>query len=62
MQSSSFPWLSSLSDEQAYEFLGELIQAAQFAGTHTGFLRALDERVAAWAATTEALTRDGIKE
>lgn len=46
MQSSTFPWLPNLTNEQAYEFLGEVIQAAGSAGTHTAFLRALDERVA----------------
>ncbi|MFV5996674.1 hypothetical protein ACNPQM_30810, partial [Streptomyces sp. NPDC056231] len=38
-------------------FIGEVIQAAQAAGTHTGFLRVLDERVAAWAAATDALVQ-----
>ncbi|ROP53256.1 hypothetical protein [Streptomyces sp. PanSC9] len=42
MHSSAFPWLSNLTDEQAYEFLDEMIQAAHDAGTHTAFLHALD--------------------
>ncbi|MFD5711305.1 hypothetical protein ACFWHW_13060 [Streptomyces pharetrae] len=46
MYSSSFPWLSDLTDEQAYEFLDEVIQAAHDAGTHTAFLHALDVLVA----------------
>lgn len=29
MHSSAFPWLSNLTDEQAYEFLDEVIRAAQ---------------------------------
>ncbi|MFD0210793.1 hypothetical protein ACFVH9_17070 [Streptomyces hirsutus] len=45
MQSSAFPWLSDLTDEQAYEFLDEVIRAAQDAGTHTTFLHALDTLV-----------------
>ncbi|MER6748037.1 hypothetical protein ACFW6C_09330 [Streptomyces fungicidicus] len=45
MHSRAFPWLSSLTDEQAYEFLDEVIQAAQDAGTHTAFLHALDNLV-----------------
>ncbi|MFI1768758.1 hypothetical protein ACH41H_42930 [Streptomyces sp. NPDC020800] len=40
--SSAFPWLSELTDEHAYEFLDEVIQAAYDAGTHTAFLHALD--------------------
>ncbi|MGW0854199.1 hypothetical protein [Streptomyces sp. NPDC002690] len=60
MRSSTFPWLESLTDEQAYAFLDELIKAAQTTGTHTGFLHALDEAVAAWAAATEAVTQDFI--
>lgn len=42
MHSSAFPWLSDLTDEEAYAFLDEVIQAAQDAGTHTAFLHALD--------------------
>ncbi|MFJ8508650.1 hypothetical protein [Streptomyces avermitilis] len=42
MYSSAFPWLIELSDEQAYEFLGEVIEAAQATGTHTAFLHAVD--------------------
>ncbi|MGW5198659.1 hypothetical protein [Streptomyces spiralis] len=45
MHSSAFPWLSGLTDEQAYEFLDEVIRAAQDAGTHTAFLHALDALV-----------------
>ncbi|MFD9920674.1 hypothetical protein [[Kitasatospora] papulosa] len=62
MHSSTFPWMSRLTDEEAYEFIGELLQAAQTAGTHTGFLRALDERATAWSASTEALTPQGLSE
>ncbi|MEU1366630.1 hypothetical protein ABZ454_10895 [Streptomyces sp. NPDC005803] len=62
MHSRAFPWMARLTDEEAYEFIGEVIQAAQAAGTHTGFLRFLDERVAVWAATTEALAQQGISE
>ncbi|MFH9044373.1 hypothetical protein ACH4FA_34290 [Streptomyces sp. NPDC017966] len=43
--SSAFPWLSDLTDEQAYEFLDQVVQAAQDAGTHTAFLHALDDLV-----------------
>ncbi|MEU6449576.1 hypothetical protein [Streptomyces sp. NPDC046979] len=43
MHSRSFPWLSRLTDEQAYEFLDQLIRAALDAGTHTAFLHRLDE-------------------
>ncbi|MER6112449.1 hypothetical protein [Streptomyces hirsutus] len=46
MHSSAFPWLGQLSDEQAYEFLDEVIQAAQETGTHTAFLRRVDQLVA----------------
>ncbi|MEU8556047.1 hypothetical protein ACN6K5_001307 [Streptomyces violaceoruber] len=42
MHSSAFPWLSRLTDEEAYEFLDQVIRAAQDAGTHTAFLHALD--------------------
>ncbi|MGW5039082.1 hypothetical protein ACWEQK_13160 [Streptomyces parvulus] len=42
MYSSAFPWLSRLTDEEAYEFLDQVIRAAQDAGPHTGFLNALD--------------------
>ncbi|MFI5974825.1 hypothetical protein [Streptomyces sp. NPDC051452] len=42
MHSSAFPWLGDLTDEAAYEFLDEVIQAAHDAGTHTAFLHALD--------------------
>lgn len=49
MQSEAFPWLAGLPDEQAYTFLGEVIGAAQAAGTHTTFLKELDTLVAAWA-------------
>ncbi len=45
MQSSAFPWLNDFTDEQAYEFLDEVIRAAQDAGTHTAFLHALDALV-----------------
>ncbi|MEU3948170.1 hypothetical protein [Streptomyces sp. NPDC029526] len=45
MQSSAFPWLSDLTDEEAYAFLDEVIRAAQDAGTHTAFLHALDTLV-----------------
>ncbi|MER6236561.1 hypothetical protein AB0I87_13665 [Streptomyces sp. NPDC049952] len=62
MHSSTFPWMSRLTDEEAYEFIGELLQAAQAAGTHTGFLRALDDRVAAWSTSAEALTPQGLSE
>ncbi|MFI2791303.1 hypothetical protein, partial [Kitasatospora sp. NPDC018614] len=34
MHSTAFPWLSRLTDEEAYEFLDEVIRAAQDAGTH----------------------------
>ncbi|MFE9950207.1 hypothetical protein ACFYRJ_22125 [Streptomyces sp. NPDC005531] len=56
MQSSTFPWMSHLADEQAYEFLDEVIRCAKIAGTHTDFLRVLDERAAAWAVTAEAMS------
>ncbi|MCM1941751.1 hypothetical protein NC239_26490 [Streptomyces sp. G3] len=42
MDSSAFPWLGRLTDEEAYEFLDQVIRAAQDAGTHTAFLHALD--------------------
>ncbi|MFF9210502.1 MULTISPECIES: hypothetical protein [unclassified Streptomyces] len=42
MHSSAFPWLNRLSDEEAYEFLDQVIQAAHDAGTHTAFLHQLD--------------------
>ena len=45
MESSTFPWLSGLSDEQAYDFLGEVIDAARTSGTHTSFLGRLDALV-----------------
>jgi hypothetical protein len=45
VDSSAFPWLSDLMDEQAYEFLDDVIRAAQDAGTHTAFLHALDSIV-----------------
>ncbi|MGV9698978.1 hypothetical protein ACWDTR_24870 [Streptomyces sp. NPDC003470] len=45
MHSSAFPWLSRLTDEEAYEFLDEVIRAAQDAGTHTAFLHTLDTLV-----------------
>ncbi|WTB90844.1 hypothetical protein OIE99_22695 [Streptomyces cellulosae] len=45
MQSSAFPWLNDFTDEQAYEFLDEVIRAAQDTGTHTAFLYALDALV-----------------
>lgn len=47
--------LSKLSDEQAYEFLGEVIEAAHTAGTHTAFLSVLDQLIPAWAVTAEAV-------
>ncbi|WP_405459664.1 hypothetical protein OG786_20850 [Streptomyces sp. NBC_00101] len=62
MHSSTFPWLESLTDEEAYAFLDELIKAAQTTGTHTGFLHALDESVAAWAAATDAVCKDLVRE
>ncbi|MFC4609704.1 hypothetical protein ACFO9E_18065 [Streptomyces maoxianensis] len=62
MESRAFPWLGKLTDEEAYEFLGEVIEAAQAAGTHTSFLRALDERAAAWAASAVALAWYGVRE
>lgn len=43
-----FPLLSDLPDEQAYEFLGEVIEAASAAGTHTAFLQTLDAFVVEW--------------
>jgi hypothetical protein len=46
VDSTAFPWLSKLTDEQAYQFLGEVIDAAQDAGTHTAFLRRVDVLVA----------------
>ncbi|MFI2757854.1 hypothetical protein ACH5A3_03090 [Streptomyces echinatus] len=46
MHSSAFPWLIELSDEEAYDFLDEVITAAQDAGTHTAFLRRVDQLVA----------------
>lgn len=30
---SAFPWLSNITDERAYEFLDQVIRAAQDAGT-----------------------------
>ncbi|MFF4467942.1 hypothetical protein ACFYZ3_00135 [Streptomyces sp. NPDC001599] len=42
LHSSAFPWLRELTDEEAYEFLDQVIRAAQDAGTHTAFLHALD--------------------
>ncbi|QDN81270.1 hypothetical protein FNV64_41910 [Streptomyces sp. S1A1-7] len=45
MKSIVFPWLSDLPDEQAYEFFGEVIEAANAAGTHTAFLQTLDALV-----------------
>ncbi|AMW13298.1 hypothetical protein A4E84_29675 [Streptomyces qaidamensis] len=51
MQSSAFPWLSDLTDEQAYEFLDDVITAAQEAGTHTAFLHSLDVLVGQHAPT-----------
>ncbi|MFE4991449.1 hypothetical protein ACFRH4_08865 [Streptomyces mirabilis] len=48
MHSSVFPWLSELTDEQAYEFLGEVIEAANAAGTHTAFLQTLDALAVEW--------------
>ncbi|MFE9865849.1 hypothetical protein ACFYPZ_24445 [Streptomyces sp. NPDC005506] len=48
MKSRTFPWLTELPDEQAYEFLGEVIDAASTAGTRTQFLAALDDLVAEW--------------
>ncbi|MFD7685579.1 hypothetical protein [Streptomyces sp. NPDC059781] len=35
MHSSAFPWLSDLTDEQAYEFLDQVIRAAQDADIGT---------------------------
>lgn len=43
-----FPWLSDLTDELAYEFLGEVIEAASAAGTHTAFLQTLDALAVEW--------------
>ncbi|MEU6635689.1 hypothetical protein [Streptomyces rochei] len=51
MDSSAFPWLRRLTDEEAYEFLDEVIQAAHLAGTHTAFLHALDVLVGQHAPT-----------
>ncbi|GAX55782.1 hypothetical protein [Streptomyces olivochromogenes] len=48
MKSIVFPWLSDLLDEQAYEFLGEVIEAANAAGTHTAFRQTLDALVVEW--------------
>ncbi|MFD8685388.1 hypothetical protein [Streptomyces sp. NPDC059651] len=62
MESSTFPWLIDLTDEQAYEFLGEVIHAAHTAGTRTGFLQALDERAAAWATFSMAVPLEGVSE
>ncbi|MEU6179642.1 hypothetical protein [Streptomyces coeruleorubidus] len=42
MHSSAFPWLSNLTDEEAYAFLDDVITAAQEAGTHTALLHSLD--------------------
>ncbi|MEU7366645.1 hypothetical protein AB0B92_13785 [Streptomyces hygroscopicus] len=63
MESSAFPWLSKLSDERAYEFLGEIIEAAHTAGTHTAFLGTLDQLISAWAVTAEAVSvvRDALE-
>ncbi|WP_326654077.1 hypothetical protein [Streptomyces sp. NBC_01750] len=55
MESSTFPWLSKLTDEQAYEFLDEVVEAAEGAETRTAFLRPLDALVPRWAVTAEAL-------
>ncbi|WP_432043770.1 hypothetical protein [Streptomyces cadmiisoli] len=51
MDSSAFPWLSALTDEEAYKFLDNVRQAPHDAGTHTGFLHALDVLVAQHAPT-----------
>ncbi|WDV51928.1 hypothetical protein PV963_16875 [Streptomyces coeruleorubidus] len=51
MHSSALPWLGDLTDEQAYEFLDEVITTAQDAGTHTAFLHALDVLVGQHAPT-----------
>lgn len=48
MKSRTFAWLTELPDEQAYEFLGEVIDAASTAGTRTQFLAALDDLVTEW--------------
>jgi hypothetical protein len=53
VHSSAFPWLSALTDEAAYEFLDEVLRAAQDAGTHTAFLHALDVLVARHAPAPE---------
>ncbi|MFI6606830.1 hypothetical protein [Streptomyces sp. NPDC050507] len=62
MESSTFPWLIHLTDEQAYEFLDEVIHAAHTAGTHTAFLRTLDERAASWATFSMTAPREGVSE
>ncbi|QHA04619.1 hypothetical protein GQF42_16140 [Streptomyces broussonetiae] len=46
MESNAFPWLHALADEDTYEFLDEVIRAAQDAGTHTAFLGRVDQLVA----------------
>ena len=51
MHSSAFPWLSDLTDEEAYAFLDDVTTAAQDAGTHTAFLHALDALVGEHAPT-----------
>ncbi len=48
MQSSTFRWLGSLKDEDAYRFLEEVVDLAQRSGSPTGFLRSLDSLVLAW--------------
>ncbi|MET7761689.1 hypothetical protein ABZS71_06495 [Streptomyces sp. NPDC005393] len=64
MQSIAFPWLSKLSDERAYEFVGEVIEAAHTVGAHTAFLGTLDQLISAWAVTAEAVgvVRDALEE
>ncbi|MFF3558991.1 hypothetical protein ACFYXS_02965 [Streptomyces sp. NPDC002574] len=54
MESTAFPWLRELTDEEAYRFLGELIEIAQGAGGHTTFLRRIDALVFEWSATDGA--------
>jgi hypothetical protein len=51
VHSSAFPWLSDLTDEEAYAFLDDVITAAQEAGTHTAFLHSLDVLVGQHAPT-----------
>lgn len=53
LHSSAFPRLSDLTDEQAYEFLGEVIEAAHAAGTHTALLHALDVLAGKYTPATE---------